>query len=111
MNIPSTSLSPARIGLKVCMLLLAWVVLAGLSWADLLDLHDMTVGPSADLQQATEPDLNELPEDVTPLRVIGDYFGEILTAHPAFLFLPAFASQAVDSPPQGLRSKLSVYRL
>ena len=111
MIISRTSLSPARIGLKVCMLLLAWVVLAGLSWADLLDLHDMAVGPSADLQQATEPDLNELREDVTTQRVIGDYFRESLTAHLAVLFLPPFSSQTVGSPPQGLRSKLSVYRL
>lgn len=93
------------------MLFLAWVVLAGVSWADLIELHDMAMEPSADLQQATEADLGELREDVTTLRMVGNCFGESLTAHLAPLFLLPIASQAVGFSPQGLRSKLSVYRL
>ncbi len=50
-------------GLRVFILLLAWVVVASLSWADLSGLHAETNGALADLQQATEPDLDELRDD------------------------------------------------
>ena len=92
------------------MLLLAWVVVVGLAWADLLDLHDVVGGPSTDLQQATEPDLDEIRGDVTTIRVVGAHFSESLAIHPA-LVLHSPSSQAVDWSTEGLLSKLSVYRL
>ena len=63
MNIsPSGVISPHR-GLRVFMLLLAWVVGASFSWADLLDLHAAVGGAPVDLPQATELDLDEIRDD------------------------------------------------
>lgn len=92
------------------MLLLAWVVVVGLSWVDLFDLQHVAGGPSTDLQQATEPDLDEIRDDVTTNRVVGAHFNQSFAIHPA-LVLHAPSAQAVDWSTEGLLSKLSVYRL
>lgn len=97
-----TSRSSARIGLRVCELLLAWVVVVGLSWADLLDLQHLVGGPSADYQQAIEPDLDEIRDDVTVIRVVGAALSESLAGHPSLVLHSPLASQATTRPMQGL---------
>ncbi len=99
-------------GLRVFILLLAWVVVAGLSWADLSGLHAETNGALADLQQATEPDLDELRDDATTIRAIAEWLPASLSlqASPRVSRSPSSLGDA-PLPTRVLLSKLSIYRL
>ncbi len=99
-------------GLRVFILLLVWVVVASLSWADLSGLHAETNGALADLQQATEPDLDELRDDGTTIRFAAEGFPASLSlqASPRFCLCPSSPGDA-PLPTRVLLSKLSIYRL
>lgn len=97
---------------KLFILLLTWVVIVSLSWADLVGLQAEPSGALVDAQVATELDLDELRDDATATPLTA----EELPAHlsrptPPFLFA-AIASPHENPPPTRLLlSKLSVYRL
>lgn len=97
---------------KVLILLLSWVVVAGLSWADLIGPQAEPTGAFADAQVATELDLDELRDDATAISLTEE-------ERPARLSLqsPPFLHVSVSSPGENplptrlLLSQLSVYRL
>ena len=111
MTISLTSRSSARLGLKVFILLLAWIVVAGLSWADLLDFRDLRCGPLTDIQLATEPDLDETRHDVTTIPVVGAHSTENLTVQPPLVCSVPRAAEASGRSAHNLLPKLCVYRL
>ena len=110
MNLTPTRRPSSRLGVKV--LLLAWVVVAGLSWAELIGFQAEPRGVPADVQWATEPDLDELRDDATTKALTE-------AARPASLSFHAYANhssvpcRAGDTPlpTSDLLSELSVYRL
>lgn len=113
MNVTPTSGPSSRLGLKVFVLVLAWVVVAGLSWAELIGLQAESGGVvPADSQWATEPDLDEVRDEATTKALTE-------ASRPASLAIHASASKSSvpfspgDTPlPTGdLLSTLSVYRL
>ncbi|ODT44436.1 MAG: hypothetical protein ABS70_05515 [Nitrospira sp. SCN 59-13] len=97
---------------KVLILLLTWVVVAGLSWADLVGAQIEPAGALVDAQVATEPDLDELRDDGAPISLTAEEL-------PARLSLQARSSchigvlspGEIPLPTRLLLSKLSVYRL
>ena len=97
---------------KVFILLLTWVVVGTLSWADLIELQAEPTGALVDVQVATEPDLDELRDDATAIP----HTEEALPAHHSPQISP-FLVAAVSFPGENplptrlLLSKLSVYRL
>lgn len=111
MNGTSTSPSTIHRRLGLCLLLLAWIVVGGLVWADLLDLHDEVGGPLADLQQAVEPDLDEVRDEGGTVRVVAERLDESLSIRPFLVSPSCSASYGVSVPTHCLLSKLSVYRL
>ena len=111
MNIsPSGVISPHR-GLRVFMLLLAWVVGASFSWADLLDLHAAVGGAPVDLPQATELDLDEIRDDTATNWFVEEGLAEGLSIRRSPV--SSLRLCAIDDallPTRALLSKLSVYR-
>ena len=101
-----------RMGLHVFVLLLAWVVVAGLSWADLIGGQGDPRGVPADAQWATEPDLDELRDDATTKVLTEDALpaNHVLYASAISSSVPSSA-QDIPLPTCDLLSKLSVYRL
>ncbi|GAB1722098.1 MAG: hypothetical protein GDA65_05805 [Nitrospira sp. CR1.1] len=104
---PSSRLIP-----KVFVLLLTWIVVASLSWADLIGAQAEPTGALVDAQVATELDLDELRDDATTLSLIEEELPARLSAQT----LPLFSAgrSIPDENPQPTRlvlSKLSVYRL
>lgn len=93
------------------MLLLAWVVVVSLSWVEFPDSHQVMGGPSADLQQATETDLDEIRSDVTTIRTVGAQPLETLAVHPSLITTLPLALSCHSLPRERLLSKLSVYRI
>ncbi len=65
MNVTTIPRTSPRMGLRVFVLMLAWVVMAGLSWADLIGVQAESHGVPPDAQWATKPDLDELRDDAT----------------------------------------------
>lgn len=112
MNIIPAALSSSRMGLRVFILVLAWVVVASLSWADLSGLHAETNGALADLQQATEPDLDELRDDAPTILATDEGLTAGLSLQASSNVSLSLASTG-DAlfPTRVLRSKLSIYRL
>lgn len=111
MTISLPSAPSASIGLRVFTLLLACIVMVSISWVELPDSHKVVRGPSADLQQATETDLDEIRNDVTATRPLDVPVAESVTSHPSLTRPIPLASQANSLPNERLFSKLSVYRL
>lgn len=112
MNIFPTALSSSRMGLRVFILVLAWVVVASLSWADLSGLHAETNGALADLQQATEPDLDELRDDAPTILATDEGLTASLSLQASSnVSLSLTSTGDAWFPTRVLRSKLSIYRL
>jgi len=101
-----------RMGLHVFVLLLAWVVVAGLSWADLIGGQGDPRGVPADAQWATEPDLDELRDDATTNAIPQESrpASPSLHASSTSSSVPFHPSDA-PLPTCDLLSKLSVYRV
>ncbi|MGC3974317.1 MAG: hypothetical protein QM771_08065 [Nitrospira sp.] len=97
---------------KVLILLLAWVVVAGLSWADLVVSQGEPTGALADAQVATEPDLDELRDDGTVISLSEEALPASLSPRP-----PSFFQTGISPPDENplptrlLFSILSVYRV
>jgi hypothetical protein len=111
MTISLTLHSSARLGLRVFVLLLAWSVVVGLSWVELLDLQDLLRGTPTEVQLATEPDLDEIRHDVMTIPVVGAHCTENLTVQPPLVCSVPQAAEAAGNPVHHLLSQLSVYRL
>lgn len=94
------------------MLLLAWIMVVSLSWADLLDRHAEVGGPLSDLQQATKPDLDEMRHDTAIVWLVEEgLIGSVpIRPKPDDLFL-LLAVDNTPLPTRSFLSKLSVYRL
>lgn len=112
MNVTPTPRPSSRLGLNVFVLLLAWIVVAGLSWAELSGLQAEPRGVPVDAQLATEPDLDELRDEATTKALTE-------AARPASPSLQASANHSsvpccsgdTPLPTSDLLSELSVYRL
>src|SRR5574340_674771 len=102
-----TGISPSTIqrGLGLCLLLLVWISVGGLAWDDLLDLHDEVGGPLADLQQAVEPDLDEVRDEAGTVRVVAERLDESLSIQPFLVPPSCFAFYDVSVPTHCLRSE------
>ena len=97
---------------KVLILLLTWVVVAGLSWADLVGAQAEPTGALVDAQVATEPDLDELRDDGPVISLTAEELPARLSpeAHPTLR--TGLSSQGEHPlPTRLLLSKLSIYRL
>jgi len=112
MNVTTIPRTSPRLGLRVFVLMLAWVVMAGLSWADLIGVQAESHGVPPDAQWATEPDLDELRDDATTKVLTEDALPANLV-HYASAISSSVPSSAQDIPLPtcDLLSKLSVYRL
>ena len=94
------------------MLLLAWVMVASFSWADLLDLHAEVGAAPVELQQATELDLDEIRDDTATSWLVEEGLAERLSIRRSPV--SSLRLCAIDDallPTRPLLSKLSVYRL
>ncbi|MDL1888342.1 hypothetical protein FBQ96_01935 [Nitrospirales bacterium NOB] len=98
-------------GSKVFMLVLAWVVVVGLSWADLLDLQDDMLSPLADLQQAIEPDLDELRDDPCAPRLESDTLDPMAAFQLSCVAAHPFQTNAAVPLTDRLLAKLSILRI
>lgn len=82
------------------------------AWVDLMDTHAMFNGPSGDLQEVIETDLDEIRNDDVTIRTLGP--PAALSATISLLFaglLLLVASPSTNITRGCLLSKLSVYRL
>lgn len=112
MNVTPPPRPSSRLGQHVLVLLLAWIIVAGLSWAEPLGLQNEPRGGPVDVQLATELDVDELRDEATTKALIE-------AAGPASPSLQASANhssvpcRAGDTPlpTSDLLSELSVYRL
>jgi hypothetical protein len=112
MNIIPAGLSSPRMGLRVFMLLLAWIMVVSLSWADLLERHAEVGGALSDLQQATEPDLDEMRHDTAIVWLVEEGLTGSVSIRPESDGLcPLLAVNDTPLPTRSFLSKLSVYRL
>ncbi|MCW5800317.1 MAG: hypothetical protein KIT40_17620 [Nitrospira sp.] len=97
---------------KVLILLLTWVVVAGLSWADLVASQAEPTGALVDAQVATEPDLDELRDDGTAIVLTEEELPARLSPQtPPFFRMDVSAQGENPLPTRLLLSKLSIYRL
>ena len=98
---------------RVLILLLTWVVVAGLSWADLIGSQAEPTAASADAQVATELDLDELRDDATAISLTEEALPARLSPRTSssFSHLRTSTSGEHPLPTRLLLSKLSVYRL
>lgn len=97
---------------KVLILLLTWVVVAGLSWADLVGSQAEPTGALVDAQVATEPDLDELRDDGTAISLTEEELPARLSPRtPPFFQIGIPSLDDHSLPTRLLLSKLSVYRL
>lgn len=112
MNVTTIPRTSPRMGLRVFVLMLAWVVMAGLSWADLIGVQAESHGVPPDAQWATEPDLDELRDDATTKVLTEDALpaNHVLYASAISSSVPSSA-QDIPLPTCDLLSTLSVYRL
>ncbi|HQR14300.1 MAG TPA: hypothetical protein PKW52_01775 [Nitrospira sp.] len=97
---------------RVLILLLAWVVVAGLSWADLVGAQLEPTGALVDAQVATELDLDELRDDVTTISLTEEELPAPLSPQTSPFFHIGLAPSAeYPLPTRSFLSKLSVYRV
>lgn len=97
---------------KVLILLLTWVVVAGLSWADLVGVQAEPTGALVDAQVATEPDLDELRDDGTAISLTAEALpSRLLPQTPSTFHLGISSPWKNPLPTRLLLSKLSIYRL
>lgn len=97
---------------RVLILLLTWVVVAGLSRADLIGSQAEPTAALADAQVATEPDLDELRDDATAISLTEEALPARLSPRTSsFSHLRTSTSGEHPLPTRLLLSKLSVYRL
>lgn len=97
---------------RVLILLLTWVVVAGLFWVDLVGSQAGPTGTLLDAQVATELDLDELRDDVTVISLTEEELPAYLSPRiPRFSRLRTSTSEENPLPTRSLLSKLSVYRL
>lgn len=112
MNIIPLALSSSRMGLRVFILLLAWVVVASLSWADLVGAQAEPTGALVDAQVATEPDLDELRDDGTAITPTAEELpAGLLPQTPSTFHIGISSSAEYPLPTRLFLSKLSVYRV
>lgn len=94
------------------MLLLTWVVVAGLSWADLIGPQAEPTGALVDAQVATEPDLDELRDDGTAISLTAEELpAGRLPQTPSTFHIGISPSAEYPLPTRLFLSKLSVYRV
>lgn len=97
---------------RVLILLLTWVVVAGLSWADLVGAQLEPTGTLVDVQLATELDLDELRDDATTISLTDEKLPASLSPQPSpFFHIGISASAEYPLPTCLFLSKLSVYRV
>ncbi len=65
-----------QIPYRVVIVLFIWVLIAALSWADMLDQTDAMSWPRAELQQALESDIDEITEQFSTTLSMSDPFRE-----------------------------------
>ncbi|MBS0171902.1 MAG: hypothetical protein JSR62_16260 [Nitrospira sp.] len=101
-----------RMGLQVFVLLLVWVVVAGLSWADLIGGQIDPPGGATDTQWATEVDVDELRDDATAKAITYESGPTSLQLHAsANSSRPPRCPSHTSLPTCDLLSRLSVYRV
>jgi hypothetical protein len=111
MIISSVVSASDSIGSRFSIPLLAWVVVVSLSCADLSDTNEIMNSPSANLQQATETDLDEIRNDVGIVRILEPHAIDFVRIDFSFAGSIPLALPPTGISRSGLLSKLSVYRL
>lgn len=106
-----TLFSPCPMRFRVFLLLFVWIVVVSFSSADLFDLQDEVAWSLVDLQQAIEPDLEEVRDEAAPTRVVIERLDESLSVQPSLVHYACLASYNGSLLTHCLLSKLSVYRL
>jgi hypothetical protein len=109
-------LSPSRrLILKAGILLLAWVVVAGLALADTVDLTDgmeVSHSPLRVLQQALEPDLDDLRKVLgTVVSNIQYLWISVQEISKKRTFTSPWSALPLSSPRVPLYQRLSTYRI
>lgn len=102
----------SRMGLQVFVLLLVWVVVAGLSWANLIGGQVDPPGGATDTQWAIEVDVDELRDDATDKAITYESGPPSPQLHASTnRSCPPCCPSHTSLPTCDLLSRLSIYRV
>ena len=96
---------------RIWILLLAWVIFVGLSWADTFDLSDDILTPVMLGQAVVETDSDEFKNGMClfPSALVGPSFLAVMSEVESFPRVFAVSTPPISDPP--LYQRLSTYRI